>query len=174
MPRRNGAACWFLGPSALAEPVSRRGARLGRAQAVQRLDLSLVSVRIGNNMESEGTHSLREVTQAAPSNTSSRIVRDYLSLMWLHVLLKFIVDVTSVSFLLALVHWLGLILCRLGGADIGISSKHITTATALLGFIYLASILAVASRRLWAVLTPRSEQRPAISPSPIASPESAK
>ena len=123
-------------------------------------------------MESEGTPDSGEESPASRPNTNSRIVRDYLSLMGLQVLLKFVVDVVAVGFLLALAYGLGLLLCKLGGAGIGISTKHVSIATALLGFIYLGSILAVASRRLWGVLTQQSEQQP--TPSPAASAETTK
>lgn len=125
-------------------------------------------------MELEGTPKSGEKSPASLPNTNSRVVRDYLSVMCLQVLLKFVVDVVAVGFLLALAYGFGLLLCKLGGASIGISTKHVAIATALLGFIYLGSILAVASRRLWGALTQQPEQQPNPSPSPAVSEEITK
>lgn len=125
-------------------------------------------------MESKGTPISGKKSPASLPSTNCRVVRDYLFVMCLQVLLKFVVDVVAVSILLALAYGLGLILCKLGGAGIGISTKHVAIATALLGFIYLGSILVVASRRLLAVLTQQSEQGPNFSPSPAAPAESTK
>ena len=125
-------------------------------------------------MELEGTPKSGEMSLASLPNTNSRVVRDYLSVMCLQVLLKFVVDIVAVGFLLALAYGLGLLLCKLGGANIGISTKHVAIATALLGFIYLGSILAVASRRLWGALTQKPEQQSNPSPSSAVSAEITK